>query len=185
MTVRMMPVVLMLSLLATCATGPAVNAATASGSDLVRYQCFAFVEPLGTDRAGPASTISQHRMTSSRRELDLRGLEFVENVEQADFPVRFFGHLDEQIRARQVDDPWYVSSFHDFHHDFYGTWPSDSTSIEVPKFFESALVIALSDTRTKQLVWEGTARKELTDRTPAPPRAGWTTSPNALSRISR
>ncbi|SRR6056297_529977 len=164
MIVRTMPAILILSLLAACAAGPTVFTATAPGSDLTRYQHFAFVEPLGTDRAGYASIISQQLIISSRRELELRGLEFVENAEQADLLVNFFGHLDEQIRTRQVADPWYGSSFYDFRYGFYDPWPTYSTSTEVQQYSEGTLVIDLIDASTNQLVWEGTARNEVTER---------------------
>lgn len=151
--------------LAACATGPRVYTSTAPGVDLSSYQRFAFVEPLGTDRAGYASLVSQQLVFSTRRELELRGLEFVEDTEQADLLVNFFGHLDEQIRTRQVADPFYGPSFYDFRYGFYNPWPAYSISTEVQQFSEGTLVIDLIDARTQQMVWEGTARNEVTERT--------------------
>lgn len=164
MMVRMMTTLLMLLLLTACATGPAVYTTAAPGADLTRYQRFAFVEPLGTDRAGYASIVSQQLTFSTRRELELRGLEFVDQAEQADLLVNFFGHLDEQIRTRQVADPFYGPSFYDFRYGFYNPWPTYSISTEVQQFSEGTLVVDLIDARTNQMVWEGTARNEVTEK---------------------
>ncbi|MFP4208362.1 MAG: DUF4136 domain-containing protein [Wenzhouxiangella sp.] len=164
MMVRMMTTLLMLLLLTACATGPAVYTTAAPGADLSRYQRFAFVEPLGTDRAGYASIVSQQLTFSTRRELELRGLEFVDQAGQADLLVNFFGHLDEQIRTRQVADPFYGPSFYNFRYGFYNPWPSYSISTEVQQFSEGTLVIDLIDARTNQMVWEGTARNEVSEK---------------------
>ncbi|MFW6340032.1 MAG: DUF4136 domain-containing protein [Wenzhouxiangella sp.] len=164
MMVRMMTTLLMLLLLTACATGPAVYTTAAPGADLSRYQRFAFVEPLGTDRAGYASIVSQQLTFSTRRELELRGLEFVDQAAQADLLVNFFGHLDEQIRTRQVADPFYGPSFYNFRYGFYNPWPSYSISTEVQQFSEGTLVIDLIDARTNQMVWEGTARNEVSEK---------------------
>ncbi len=164
MILRMMTTLLLLLLLAACATGPKVYTSAAPGADLTGYQRFAFVEPLGTDRAGYASIVSQQLTFSTRRELELRGLGFVDDAEHADLLVNFFGHLDEQIRTRQVVDPFYGPSFYDFRYGFYNPWPTYSTSTEVQQFSEGTLVIDLIDVRTNQMVWEGMARNEVTER---------------------
>ncbi|MEE4638042.1 MAG: DUF4136 domain-containing protein [Wenzhouxiangella sp.] len=165
MIYRTMFALLLLALLSACATGPRVYTSTAPGVDLSSYQRFAFVEPLGTDRAGYASIISQQLTFSTRRELELRGLAFVEDAEQADLLVNFLGHLDEQIRTRQVTDPFYGPSFYDFRYGYYNPWPAYSISTEVQQYSEGTLVIDLIDAQTQQMVWEGTARNEVTERT--------------------
>jgi hypothetical protein len=164
MIVRITIALMLLLMLAACATGPAIYTTSAPDADLTRYQRFSFVDPLGTDRAGYASIVSQQLTFSTRRELELRGLEFVDNADQADLLVNFFGHLDEQIRTRQVADPFYGPSFYDFRYGFYNPWPTYSISTEVQQFSQGTLVIDLIDARTNQMVWEGTARNEVTEK---------------------
>lgn len=164
MVLRMILAFSLLLLVVACASGPSVYTTAAPGADLASYQRFAFVDPLGTDRGGYASLVSQQLVFSTRRELELRGLEFVDDADQADLLVNFFGHLDEKIRTRQVADPWYGHSFYDFRYGYYNSWPTYSTSTEVQQYSQGTLVIDLIDARTRQMVWEGTARNEVTER---------------------
>ena len=164
MTFRLFAAFFALLLLAGCATGPSIYTTTAPGADLTGYERFAFVDPLGTDRAGYASIISQQLAFSTRRELELRGLEYAENAEQADLLVNFFGDLNEQIRTRQVTDPLYGPSFYNFRYGYYNPWPAYTTSTEVQQYSEGTLVIDLIDAQSNQMVWEGPARNEVTER---------------------
>ena len=157
-------VALFLLLLAGCASGPRIHTSVAPGIDLTRYERFAFVEPLGTDRAGYASIISRQLSISTQRELELHGLEFVENLEEADLLVNFFVHLNEKIRTRQVADPWMGPTFYDYRYGLYSPWPRYSTSTEIQQFSEGTLIIDLFDAETNQMVWEGTARNEVNER---------------------
>lgn len=164
MQLRLITALMAALMLAGCATGPQIQTSAAPGVDLTAYQRFAFVEPLGTDRAGYASLISQQLVFSTRRELELRGLEFAESADQADLLVNFQTHLDERIRTRQVTDPYYGPSFYDYRYGFYSPWPAYSTSTEVQQYSEGTLVIDLIDARTMQMVWEGKAKNEITER---------------------
>lgn len=165
MLIRLIAVLTTAMMLAACATGPRIQTSAAPGVDLNAYQRFAFVEPLGTDRAGYASLISQQLVFSTRRELELRGLEFAEVAEQADLLVNFHTHLDERIRTRQVAEPYFGPTFYDFRYGFYSPWPAYTTSTEVQQYSEGTLVIDLIDAGTMQMVWEGKARNEVTERT--------------------
>lgn len=157
-------VALFLLLLAGCASGPRIHTSVAPGIDLTRYERFAFVELLGTDRAGYASIISRQLSISTQRELELHGPEFVENLKEADLLVNFFGHLNEKIRTRQVADPWMGPTFYDYRYGPYSPWPRYSTSTEIQQFSEGTLIIDLIDAETNQMVWEGTARNEVNER---------------------
>lgn len=153
-------------LLAGCATSARIQTMTAPGVDLSSYQRFAFVEPLGTDRAGYASLISRQLVFSTRRELEELGLSYTGNAAEADLLVNFHAHLDERIRTREVPEPYMGPTFWNYRSGFYTPWPAYSTTrTEIDQVTEGTLVVDLIDARQNQMVWEGTARNTVTERT--------------------
>lgn len=148
-----------------CATGPKIHTVQAPGVDLSTYQTFAFVDPLGTDRAGYASLISQQLKFSSSRELELRGMTFVDDVTEADLLINFYADLDERIRTRTVQDPFYGPGFYDYRYGYYSPWPTYSTRTEVESYSEGTLIIDLIDAASNEMVWEGVARNTVTSKT--------------------
>jgi hypothetical protein len=149
-----------------CATSARIQTMQAPGADLTSYERFAFVDPLGTDRAGYASLISRQLIFSTRRELEELGLSFTEDAAQADLLVNFHAHLDERIRTREVPDPYMGPTFWDYRYGFYTPWPAYSTTrTEIDQVTEGTLVVDLIDARQNQMVWEGTARNTVTERT--------------------
>ena len=164
MSSRLCALSILVLLVTGCASGPSIRTTSAPGADLTSYQRFAFVEPLGTDRAGYASLVSQQLVFSTRRELELRGFELAETVDLADLLVNFNTHLDERIRTRQVADPWYGPSFYDYRFGIYNPWPTYSVSTEVEQYSEGTLVIDLIDASSQEMVWEGTARNQISER---------------------
>ncbi|MEE4639191.1 MAG: DUF4136 domain-containing protein [Wenzhouxiangella sp.] len=152
-------------LLAGCATNARIQTMTAPGVDLSSYQRFAFVEPLGTDRAGYASLISRQLTFSTRRELEELGLTYAEDPSEADLLVNFHAHLDERIRTRQVAEPYMGPTFFDYRYGFYTPWPAYGTRTEVDQVTEGTLVVDLIDAEQNEMVWEGQARNTVTERT--------------------
>ncbi len=155
----------LLLLLAACATSPRITTLRAPNADLSGYSSFAFVDPLGTDRAGYASLISQQLKFSIRRELEMQGYEYVEDREEADLLVNAYTHLDERIVSQEVADPFIGSSYWDYRYGFYTTWPSYSIRTEIQQFTEGTLTVDLVDSSKKMMVWEGTARNEINEKT--------------------
>jgi len=154
---------LMVVVLAACATGTKVQTLQAPGTDLSAYRSFAFVDPLGTDRAGYVSLISQQLKFSTRRELELQGLEYVDDASKADLLVNFQAHLDERIRTRSVPDPHMGATFYDYRFGYYSPWPSYTTHTEIEQYSEGTLVIDLIDAARNEMVWEGSARNSVNE----------------------
>lgn len=155
----------LLLLLAACATSPRITTRGAPNASLSGYSSFAFVEPLGTDRAGYASLISQQLKFSIRRELEMQGYEYVKTGEQADLLVNAYTHLNERIVSREVVDPFVGSSYWDYRYGVYTTWPSYSIRTEFQEFTEGTLTVDLVDSSKKVMVWEGTARNRINEKT--------------------
>jgi len=156
--------------LASCATTPTVRTGSAPNVDFAGFRTFSFVSPLSTDRAGFHTLVSQQIMSSARRELEVRGLEFVANPDQADMLVNVHAHVAEQLRVRSTPDPWVGRSYWNHRSGRYqpwaghNRWPAPSR-VEVDQFSEGRLSVDLIDRSRNTLIWEGVATKRLRQRT--------------------
>lgn len=156
--------------LASCATGPNVRTSAAPGVDFASYRTFSFMTPLSTDRAGFHTLVFQQIVASARREMEIRGFEFVANPDQADMLVNVHTHVADQLRVRSVPDPWMGSTYWHHRRGFYQPWPGHSrwpapSRVEVDQFSEGRLNVDLIDRSRNTLVWEGVATKRLSQRT--------------------
>lgn len=157
-------------ILAGCATTPTVRTGSAPNADFSRFRTFSFVTPLSTDRAGFHTLVSQQIVASTRRELEVRGLEFVANPEQADMLVNVHAQVDERLRVRSTPDPWAGRSYWNHRHGRYQPWAGHTrwpapNRVDVDQFNEGRLNVDLVDRSTNTLVWEGVASKRLSQRT--------------------
>ena len=96
---------------AGCAITPDVRTNSAPGVDFKQFRTFSFLPSLSTDRAGYHTLVSQQLTFSTRRELEVRGLQFVADSAQADVLVNFHADVSEQLRVRSVPDPWVGQSY--------------------------------------------------------------------------
>lgn len=165
MMTRTIALIVMTVMLAACATAPRIQTTQAPGADLLAYRSFAFVDNLGTDRAGYASLISQQLKFSTRRELELLGLNYIDDPSQADLLVNFHADLDERIRTRSVPEPYLGPTFYDYRYGFYTPWPTYTTRTEIEQYSEGTLVVDLIDAGSNEMVWEGVARNTVTEKT--------------------
>lgn len=163
--ISIVPVLAALLMLAACSSALRIDTLHAPDLDLSGYSSFAFVEPLGTDRGGYASLISQQLKFSIRREMELQGFEFVDHTEQADLLVNAFTHLDERIRTRQVSEPFMGPTYLNYRYGSYTAWPGYSVRTELQEYTEGTLTIDLIDSATKVMVWEGNARNQISEKT--------------------
>lgn len=156
------------TLLATaCASGPRVRADRDAAADFTRYRTFAFAEPLGTDRAGYQTMVSQHLKAATQRELESRGLRRVEADPQ--LLVNFNGHLSEKFRTSTVPSSGmtfgYGRSYYLYRSGFYTTWPLYERETRVQSYTEGTLNVDIIDAEKKQMIWEGVAVGRVTDQT--------------------
>jgi hypothetical protein len=156
--------------LAGCATTTNVRTGAAPDADFAQFRTFSFMSPLSTDRAGYHSLVSQQLMFSTRRELEVRGLEFVADPAEADLLVNFYAQVAEQLRVRSNPDPWVGPSYWNHRRGRYDPWrghprwPSHS-QVTVDQVSEGRLNVDLVDRRENRLVWEGLASQRLNQRT--------------------
>lgn len=152
-------------LLTACASSPRIQTMQAPGANFSDYRTFAFMDPMGTDKAGYASLISQQLIFSIRRELEMLGFEYTDDPDRADILVNANTHLDEKIRTHEVADPFMGPTYWDYRYGFYSSWPSYPTRTEVVQYSVGTLTVDLVDADERMMVWEGTARNEITEKT--------------------
>jgi hypothetical protein len=157
-------------LLSACAAGPQVRTAGAADVDFQAFRTFGFIDNLSTDRAGFHTLVSQQLVFSTRREMEVRGLKFVENPAEADLLINFYADLADRFRVRSTPTSWRGSSYWNHRSGMYRPWPGHRhwpthSSVEVQQFTEGMLSIDVVDARRNLLVWEGLATKRLTQRT--------------------
>lgn len=151
-TLRTLLAVAALAALAGCATAPEVRTIVEPGADLSQYRTFAFYSPLGTDRAGYQTIVSQHLKAATRRELEARGLRLDESAPQ--LLVNFNASLAQRVQVTSYPAMgWGAYGYYGYRWGFYGGWPLYYH--DVYTYQEGTVGVDLVDAARKQLVWEG------------------------------
>jgi Domain of unknown function (DUF4136) len=148
--------------LAGCATGPYIQADFDRSVDFTAYRTYAFVSPLGTDRNGYQTIISQHLKTATSRELEARGLRLDESSPQ--LLVNFNAHLSEKMRVVNTSPPA-SAHYYDYRYGVYSSWSHYPYDQYVTYYHEGTLNIDVIDAAKKQLIWESTAVDTITQKT--------------------
>jgi hypothetical protein len=161
---------LLTALLTGCATGPQLRSASAPGVDLASFQTFSFFPELSTDRAGFHTLISQQLVSSTRREMEVRGYTFVADPAQADLLINFYTDVADRFRVRSTMQHWHGPSYWHHRRGFYDPWMGHRhwpthTAVDVEQYSEGTLSVDVVDRARNSLVWEGVATKRLTQRT--------------------
>jgi hypothetical protein len=154
-TRRMLLAAATLALIAGCATAPAVRVHTDPTVDFTQYRTFAFYSPLGTDRAGYQTIVSQHLKAAAQRELEARGLRLDEQAPQ--LLVNFNAALQQRVQVTSYPAPgfgyWGWGGYYGYRWGLYGGWPMYYN--DVYTYQEGTVNVDLVDAARKQLVWEG------------------------------
>ena len=153
---------------AGCTSGPRVRAERDKTVDFSHYRTFAFADPLGTDRAGYQTMVSQYLKAATQRELEARGLRLVEA--QPQLLVNFNGKLSEKLRTSTVPSSSITlgygrGSYYGYRTGIYTTWPLYAPETRVDSYTEGTLNIDIIDAAKKQMIWEGVAVGRVTDET--------------------
>jgi len=155
-------------LLAACASGPKIHANTAPGVNLQSYKTYSFAPKLGTDRGGIETPLSGYFKEAVRREMDLRGYQYVEGGE-ADLMVNFAANAKENVDVRSTPSASYGYGYYGYRAGAYGSWYGGS-DVETVRYKVGTANIDVVDHQKKQLVWEGIAEGKLSDKAMKDPR---------------
>jgi len=141
--------------LSGCASGPKVRANFDKSVDFSQYKTFGFASPLGTDRAGYKTIVSQHLSSAVRAELEARGVKYSEAAPQ--LLVNFNAKLSEKLRTDTVPAPATSMGYYGYRGGSYSAWPMYDSDTVVSSYTEGTLNIDVVDISKKQMIWEGVA----------------------------
>lgn len=148
--------------LSACASGPDVRAMSDPSANFAQYQTFGFAEPLGTDRAGYQSIVSQQLKAATRREMEARGMRH--DTVSPQLLVNFSATLDDKMRVTTTPEPIMAPGYYGYRRGFYQPWPMYTERTDVTQYKQGTLTIDVIDAARKQLVWEGTVTKSVTSK---------------------
>ncbi|MEE4298905.1 MAG: DUF4136 domain-containing protein [Pseudomonadales bacterium] len=159
MIARSASLTLLCLLVAACASQPRIRYDSAPDADLAAAYTFSFLEPLGTDRDGYDTLLSQRLKAATRRDLELRGYRYVE--EDPDLLVNFGASLDERLRV--TSGPSTGVGYYWYRRGFYSGWVGYEDRVD--SYREGTLNIDVVDAETMRMLWEGVAVGRVTDAT--------------------
>jgi hypothetical protein len=164
---RALPLAMACLMTAGCATGPQVRVDYDRSADFGAYKTFDFASPLGTDKGGYQSLVSQYLKSATQRELEARGMRLDKQAPQ--LLVNFNAALNEKLRVSTA--PTTVMTvgvgrgYYGYRAGVYGAWPLYVDQTTVTPYTEGTLNIDVVDTARKQLVWEGVVNGTVTQKT--------------------
>lgn len=142
-----------------CASGPTVRSDYDRQANFANYRTFGFMQPLGTDKAGYTSLVTERLKTVTRLQMEQRGYTYSETT--PDLLVNFLvqvKHRTEYVPPPPM--PWGPNYF-GYRMGWYGPWMGYGFPPDVVQYTEGVLSVDLIDARRKQLVWEGIATSVL------------------------
>lgn len=145
---------LLVVLLAGCATGPRITTDTDPSADFARYRTFAFYEPLAVETKGYATPSSKRMRSAARREMEARG--YVYDEAKPDLLVNINAYINERqdvISTPQLQ----FRTYYNYRYNSYVQSAYWTDRTDVYNYTEGTLNIDLVDSLAKQLVWEGVA----------------------------
>jgi hypothetical protein len=147
--------------LGACATtsGPTVRVDADPTANMASYGSYSFFEPFGTDRSGAATPLGNSIKQALRREMDVRGLRYVESGGDLLVNAAVKSSEKTDVSTMPTMDPYFG-----YRGGRYNPWVGYSTETIVRQYTEGTLTIDLVDRARKQLVWSGAAFGRVTDK---------------------
>lgn len=151
---RFSPLLVVLLLLAGCASGPRIRSDFDPQTDFTRYRSFAFHTPLAVERDGYATPASTTMREAARREMEARG--YVYDEAAPDLLVNLNAYVNQRsevVSLPEVQYGWYYS----YRAGAYVAVPHWGQRTAVHRYTEGTLNVDLVDAAQRRLVWEGEA----------------------------
>lgn len=155
-----------LLILQGCTSGPELRADYDRSVDFSAYQTWAFMDELGTDRAGYRSLVTQHFKDAIQREMDALGYRYSED--DPDLLVNFAASAREKTEVRSRPSSTMTmgvgyGGYYGYRGGMYGSWPMYQNEVETVNYKVGTANIDVVDAERMQLVWEGLAEGRLRD----------------------
>ena len=147
--------------LAGCANTPEVRVAADPHASFASYQTFGFVNPLGTDRSGYQTIVTQQIKSAVQGQLEARGMRLV--AESPQLLVNFNAFITDKTHIStmpiwvqpSLSGGFYGGGYYGYRNGLYTSWPLYVDQTVVSNYKEGTLNIDIIDAARKQLVWEG------------------------------
>lgn len=151
---------------AACSSGPAVRAVSDPQANFGSYRTFGFASPLGTDRNGYRSIVSEALKSAARRELEARG--FTYSASDPQLIVNFNAQLSDKVRVSSTPVPTMGvgvgMGYYGYRGGLYAPFPVYQDQTTVSQYKEGTLNIDVADAAAKRLVWEGVVTDTISEK---------------------
>lgn len=149
------------AVLAGCAaSGPTIRVNQDPSASLAGYKTFNYFDPLGTDREGYESLVSNTLKDATTLDLTGRGYALSETP---DFLVNFQAKLDDKLRVSSTPAMGPPIGYYGYRRGFYDPWSGyEQTSVD--QYTQGTLNLDVVDARSKKLVWESVAEGRVTEK---------------------
>lgn len=139
-------------LIAGCASGPSIFVNADPTANFAAYRTYNFEVPLGTDKPGYSSLLSQYLRTATARELEARGYQ---RSDTPDLLINFNVQTKDKIQTTTTPSGPAYGGYYGYRSGYYGVWNGYDT--QVTQYTEGTLTVDVVDAARKQLAWDGTA----------------------------
>jgi hypothetical protein len=119
--------------------------------NIAQYNTFDFVSPLGTDRSGYASFLSQDFKQATQSSLEAKGYKYSTSAPK--MLVNFT--VNVQVKTEVNPAPLAAAGPWGFRAGLYGAWPGYAFPGSINQYQQGTLILDLVDAEKKQLIWEG------------------------------
>ena len=144
-----------------CVSGPTVYSDYDAQADFASYRTFGYMSPLGTDRAGYETLVTERLRTATMLQMEQKGYTYT--TDEPDLLVNF--QLQVQHREDWVPPPpmpW-GPDYYGYRMGWYGPWAGYGFGPQMIRYSEGVINVDLIDARRKMMVWEGVATSVLDD----------------------
>lgn len=144
----------MVGVLAACSNAPIVRSDYDPRADFASYRTFAFMEPLGTDRAGYTTLLTERLKRAAALQMESKGYTY--SAINPDLLINFQSHVQSRTEYVAPPPPMMMWGYgFGYGSGFYGGWPGYAFGPDVIQYNEGTLKVDLIDPKRKQMVWEG------------------------------
>ena len=153
---RSVTVIIATLLLASCASGPAIETDYDHTVDFTKYRTYGFFNPMGIENPNYSSIYGAIFRDAIGKEMDSRG--YVQS-DNPDLLINVSGRLQEKTKVTTTSDPYMAGGYYGYRRGMYGAWGGYNygTTTHVSNYTEGTVNVDIVDRAAKRMVWEGVA----------------------------
>lgn len=143
-------------LLASCASGPAIETDYDHTVDFTKYRTYGFFNPMGIENPNYSSIYGSIFRDAISKEMESRGYIRSDNP---DLLINVSGRLQEKTQVTTTADPYMAGGYYGYRRGMYGAWGGYGygTTTHVSNYTEGTVNVDIVDRAAKRMVWEGVA----------------------------